>query len=47
MKVNRVEDFEAKRNRRKFETNFHVNDQHHAQKHRFARQMMNRINQND
>jgi hypothetical protein len=45
MKINRVKDFEAKRNRRTFETNSYVNNQHHAQKRRFERQMMNRVNQ--
>ncbi len=35
MKVNRVRNFETKRNRRTFETNFHVNDQHHTQKRQF------------
>jgi hypothetical protein len=47
MKINRVKNVEAKRNRRTFEANFHVNNQHHAQKRRFERQMMNRINQNN
>ncbi len=47
MKVNRVENLEAKRNRRTFEINFYVNDQHHAQKRRFTQQMISRINQND
>ncbi len=47
MKINRVENLETKRSRRTFEINFHVNDQHHAQKRQFARQMMNRVNQND
>jgi hypothetical protein len=44
MKINRVKNFEAKRNRRTFEVNFYVNDQHHAQKRRFERKMMNRVN---
>ncbi len=47
MKINRVENLEAKRSCRTFETNFHVNDQHHAQKRRSEQQMMNRINHND
>ncbi len=47
MKINCVKNLKAKRNRRTFETNFHVNDQHHAQKRRSERQMMNRVNQND
>jgi hypothetical protein len=47
MKINRVKNLEVKRNRRTFQTNSHVNDQHHAQKRQFARQMMNRANQND
>ncbi len=46
MKINRVKNIEAKWNRRTFETNSHVNDQHHAENRRFKRQMMNRINQN-
>ncbi len=47
MKVNRVKNVETKWNRRTFEINFHVNDQHHAQKRRSERQMMNRVNQNN
>ncbi len=47
MKINRVKNLETKRNHRTFEINFHVNEQHHAQKRRSERQMMNRINQND
>ncbi len=41
MKINRVKNREAKRNRRTFETNFYVKDQHHVQKRQFERQMMN------
>ncbi len=44
MRINRVKNVEAKRNCRTFEVNFYVNDQHHAQKRRFKRQMINRIN---
>jgi hypothetical protein len=47
MRINHVRNLEIKRSRRTFETNSHVNDQHHAQKRRFERQMMNRVNQND
>ncbi len=47
MKINRVKNVKAKRDCRTFETNFHVNDQHHAQKRRFERQMMNRASQNN
>jgi hypothetical protein len=47
MKINRVKNIETKWNRRTSKINFHVNDQHHAQKHRFERQMMNRVNQNN
>jgi hypothetical protein len=47
MRINRVKNIKAKWNRRTFETNFYVNDQHHAQKRRFERQMMNRIIQNN
>ncbi len=47
MKINCVRNLEIKRNRRIFETNSHVNDQHYAQKPRFERQMMNQVNQND
>ncbi len=47
MKINRVKNLETKRNRRTFETNFYVNDQHRIQKRRFKRQMMNRASQND
>jgi hypothetical protein len=47
MKMNHVKNIETKRNRRTFEINFYVNDQHYAQKRRFERQMMNWINQNN
>ncbi len=47
MKINRVKNLETKRSRRTFETSSYVNDQHHAQKRRLERQIMNRINQND
>jgi hypothetical protein len=47
MKINRVKNIEAKWNRRTFETNFHVNDQHHVQKRRFEQQIINRVNQNN
>ncbi len=35
MKINYVKNFETKRNRQMFETNFYVNDQHHIQKREF------------
>ncbi len=47
MKINCVKNLETKRNCETFETNFYVNDQHHAQKRRFERQIINRVNQND
>jgi hypothetical protein len=47
MNINRVKNVKTKRNCRTFKTNYHVNDQHHAQKRRFERKMMNRINQNN
>jgi hypothetical protein len=47
MKINRVKDVEIKRNRRTFEINSYVNDQHHTQERRFERQRINRINQNN
>jgi hypothetical protein len=47
MRINRIKNIEAKWSRRTSETNFHVNDQHHAQKRRSERQMMNRVNQNN
>ncbi len=47
VKVNRIRDFRAKWNRWTLKANHHVNDQHHASKRRFKRQMMNRVNQNN
>jgi hypothetical protein len=47
MRVNRIRNLRAKWNRRTFEINHHVNDQHHAQERRSKWQMMNRVNQNN
>jgi hypothetical protein len=45
--MNRVKNFETKRNRQTFEIKFYVNDQHYVKKRRFKRQIMNQVNQND
>jgi hypothetical protein len=47
MKINYVKNIETKWNHRTFKINFHVNDQHHAQKRRSEWQIMNQVNQNN